>query len=150
MKVEAETTIRRSRHEVFAAFADIANAPQRITGIDRVELLDDRPFGAGYRWRETRTMFGKQVTEEMRVTQVEPGERYRVESDSRGTRYLSDVIFEDSGPSATRVRMTFAGHPTSTAARLIAPFAFLFAGTARKQLQRDLDDMRTSLEDAIG
>ena len=150
MKVEAETTIRRARDEVFAAFADIANASARITGIDRVEPLDERPFGAGYRWRETRTMFGKRVTEEMEVTQVESGARYRVESASRGTRYRSDVTFEEVGPSATRVRMTFTGQPTSTAARLIAPLGLLFAGTARKQLQRDLDDMRASLEDAAG
>jgi len=146
MNVEVETTIRRPRDEVFAAFIDIPQAAQRITGIERVEPLADRPFSVGYRWRETRTVFGKEVTEEMQITQVELGERYRVESDSRGTRFASDVTFEDAEPGATRVRMTFAGHAMSMAARLIAPLGFLFAGSARRNLQRDLDDMRASLE----
>lgn len=146
MKITVETTIRRHRDEVFAAFTDIPGCPGRITGIERVEPLSDGPFAPGYAWHETRTMLGKQVTEHMQATQVDTPAHYRVESDSRGTHYSTDVTFADAGPGSTRVQMTFSGRARSLPARLMSLFAFLFARTFRKLLQKDLDDMRASLE----
>ena len=148
MKITVETTIQRPRDEVFEAFTDIPGAPARITGIDRVKPLGDGPFAPGYAWQETRTMLGKQVTEHMEVTQVDTPARYRVESDSRGTHYTTDITFADAGPASTRVEMTFSGQPRSLSARLMSLLGFLFAGTFRKLLQKDLDDMRASLEHA--
>lgn len=58
----------------------------------------------------------------------------------------TDMTFADAGPESTRVEMTFAGRPRSASAKLMSLSAFLFAGTFRKFLQKDLDDMRTSLE----
>jgi uncharacterized membrane protein len=148
LNLTVETTIRRPRDDVFAAFTDIPAAPQRITGIERVEPLSDGPFAPGYAWRETRTMLGKQVTERMEVTQADAPAHYRVESDSRGAHYVTDLTFEDAGPDRTRVRMTFDGRPQSLSARLMSLFGFAFARSFRKLLQKDLDDMRTSLEQA--
>ncbi|MCZ4495648.1 MAG: hypothetical protein JWM25_231 [Thermoleophilia bacterium] len=146
MQVTAETTIQRPREEVYAAFADIPNAPERVSGIDRVEPLSDGPFAPGYEWRETRTMLGRQVTEQMQVTQTDAPASYRVESDSRGTHYTTDMIFTEADAGSTDVLMVFTNRPDALSARLLAPLGFLFAGTFRKLLRRDLEDLRTSLE----
>ena len=93
-------------------------------------------------------MLGKQVTERMQATQVDPPTHYRVESDSRGSHYSTDMTFAEAGGGATRVQMTFTGRPQSLPARVMSLFGFLIKGTFRKLLQKDLDEMRASLEHA--
>ena len=57
---EAELSIERARQ----AFADIENAPARMSGIESVEFVSDVRTGLGTRWRETRRMYGRAATED--------------------------------------------------------------------------------------
>ena len=57
---------------VFSIATDLQNAPERIGGITKLEVLTDGPFGLGTRWRETRVMFGREATEVMWVTAFDP------------------------------------------------------------------------------
>ena len=41
---------------VWAAATDVAGAPERISGVQRAELLAEGPFRVGSRWRETRVL----------------------------------------------------------------------------------------------
>jgi hypothetical protein len=122
-----------------------------MSAITRIELVaGDAEFGVGTRWRETRTVFGKEATEEMEVIAVEAPSRYVVEAESAGTRYESALAFEPVGddPDApsTHVTMTFDAVAMSLRAKLLAPLGWLFRGATRKMVQRDLDDMKASLE----
>jgi len=47
---------------VFAAASDFRNAPQRIHGIKKVEMLSTGPVGVGTRFKETRVLFKKEAT----------------------------------------------------------------------------------------
>jgi uncharacterized membrane protein len=131
---------------VFDLCADLEHAAANVTAIARVEMLTDGPVGVGTRWRETRVMLGREATEELEVTAVDPGRSYRVEAGSRGMRYVSDLTFADAGAEGTRVRMTFDGTPTTLAARLLTPLALLMKRPTQRMLAQDVEDMRRSLE----
>ena len=51
-------------------------------------------------------------------------------------------------PEADRSRLTlrFGATPLTLAARIFSVIGFLFAGSIRKQLQRDLDDVKAEAE----
>lgn len=66
--IRMSTTIQAPPERAFAAFADFPHAARSVSGIERIEMLTDGPVGAGTRFRETRIMFGREATEEMKVT----------------------------------------------------------------------------------
>ena len=68
--------------QVFDVFADFKNAPARVDGIEKVEMVTGDDVGVGTKFRETRVMFGRESTEEMEVTEFEPGKKYTVEANS--------------------------------------------------------------------
>ena len=130
-----------SPEEVFSIYADLGNAAERISGITRVEILDEGPVGVGTRFRETRVMMGREATEEMEVTAFEPPSSYTVECLSHGTHYVSVFTFEDAGEGETDVTVRFDAFPRSFLAKLLSPLGALMMGTVRKCTQGDLDDL---------
>lgn len=129
---------------VWAVFTDLPRSAERLTAVDAVEILSDGDgdgdFGVGTRWRETRTMFGKQATEEMEVTAVDPQRSYTVEAESRGTHYVSRFDFTPTGDS-TDVTFTFSGE-SSGAMRVVGALMWpLLKGKMTQELRRDLDDL---------
>ena len=130
---------------VFAVFTDFAGAADRISGIQSIEVLTDGPVGSGTRFRETRVMFGKEATEEMEITAFEPDTAYTVEADSQGCRFVTTFDFE-SVDGGTDVTMVFTGHAQSFFAKLMTPLTWLLAGTTRKLIEADLDDLKTYCE----
>ena len=75
--------------KVFSAATDIPRWPERIRGIEKVELLTDGPMALGTRFRQTRTFLNRQATEEMEVTAFDPPNAYAVGTKnlSRGSRH---------------------------------------------------------------
>jgi hypothetical protein len=130
---------------VFAAFTDLNRAAERITGITRIEVLTPGPFGAGTRWRESRTMFGKEATEEMEVTALTPGESYTVRAVSCGAEYLSEFHFQPEG-LATLVEVEVHCRPVKWWCYLLWPFCWLMQGTLKKCMDKDLEDMKQAIE----
>lgn len=127
---------------------DLDRAADVIRGIDRLERLDGGgDLRVGTRWRETRTMMGKQATEEMVVTAVEPGRSYTVEADSRGAHYVSTITVTPLGADRCRISMAFRGEPDSTVGKVLAAtVGRLAAGPTRKALRQDLDDIAAAAE----
>lgn len=146
MKISVDTIIDRPQAEVFAAFCDLDNAPDRMSGIMGIERLEGEGFEVGTKWRETRVMFGKEATEDMWVTELAEPSSYHVEAESHGAHYDSNFTFEavDGG---TKVTMTFAGQPLTLMGRIMgAVMGIFFKGATRKAVQQDLDDMKAALE----
>ncbi|NLU75618.1 SRPBCC family protein [Streptomyces sp. HNM0575] len=134
---------------VWETMTDIEGSPNVISGVERVELLSDAPFGVGTRWRETRLMFGEEATEEMWVSACEAPTRYVVEADSRGVHYTSEFTLAPDGDDATSVRLVFGGSRTEKNA-LGGVIGKLFGGigarTVEKALTKDLEDIAASAE----
>ena len=139
--VQVQRVIDAPIERVWEVFTDIAGAPEAIAGIDSVDVLNDLPFGPGFRWRETRTMFGRAATEEMWVTDAQAPVRYEVAASSHGTDYLSTYTFQEA-PGGVVVTLVFAGEPRSTVAKgmnLLTGWAA--KGTVAKMLRKDMDDL---------
>ncbi len=152
MRLTESITIDASAERAFAVFADLEHAGQRLSGVDKIEVLEGpaNPLAVGTRWRETRTMMGKAATEEMWVTAADPPHGYEVAASSHGTRYRSAFTFVETRPGQTEVTMTFEGTPETVPAKLMSCLAFLFLGSLRKIMRRDLDDVKAVCESDAG
>ena len=144
--ITAERIIDAPRELVFEQFTDLERAPQRISGIDELEILTDGPIGVGTRFRETRTMFGKKATEVMEFVAFDRPAAYELHAESRGSRYRTRFEFEDNA-GATRVRMSFHATPLTLPARIMGCIVrSMFAGTIRRCIAQDLADLADACE----
>lgn len=142
--VEHRTTAEAAR--VWSIITDLEGSPTIISGIDAVDVMTRQPFGVGTTWRETRTMMGKSSTEEMTVTEVDPGVSYVVESQAHGASYSSVMkVTPDDGGSI--ISMSFSAEPEGSIAKVFAStIGKLFEGQTRKALEQDLADIATAAE----
>lgn len=148
LSVTVSRTVEAPVETVWAVSTDLEAAPRTMSGIDRVEILAGETFGVGTRWRETRTMMGREATEEMWITRAERPEGYTAEAESRGWHYVSTFTFTPLGADRTGVRLTFAGTPTRRPNVLVRVLGGLGVRMARKQLAKDLDDLAAAAEAA--
>lgn len=146
MTLSKQITAPASR--VWQIITDLELCEQVITGIDGIEILaGGERFGVGTRWRETRTMLGKQATEEMEVTAIEPGCSYVVEAGRASVLYRSTLTVDALDEGRSRLSMSFGAEPKSMAARVLAAtVGRLFVGATKKALRRDLDDVAAAAE----
>lgn len=146
MKISDRIEIDAPRERVFEVFCDIPHATEMLDAIEEIEVLGDEGFDVGFRWRETRTMFGKKATEEMWVTKFERPVTFEVEAESHGTHYLSVYRFEPLGDRRTAVSLEFTGRPVAPAAKLMSPLAILFKRSSAKAFRADLDQLKAFCE----
>ena len=85
MRIEASRVVNAPPEAVWAIVTDLAETANVIEAIESIEVLQGPdPLAVGTRWRESRTMFGKTASEEMEVTELDPGRSYTVEAGGRG------------------------------------------------------------------
>lgn len=144
--------IRLTRHvaappeRVWDLATDLARAPQTLSGVTRVEVLTPGPFAVGTRWRETRTMLGRDATEELAVTAVDAHRAYTVEAEASGAHYVSTFTFEPSA-AGTDVTVTFGARATTGVARVLAALTGPLARrSVEKALRGDLEDLARAAE----
>ncbi|MFM9588388.1 SRPBCC family protein [Streptomyces scabiei] len=149
--VVVERRVGASQGRVWEALTDLRRMDRMLGGVTRVEVLTDGVFGVGTRWRETRRMFGKDATEEMWVTVSEPPERYVVEAESHGSRYVSQWLLRADGPGSTTILLTFSAEPTGAVAGLLAKvMGPIGARAVRRAVAKDLDDVARWVEGGGG
>lgn len=137
--------VEGSPEEVFAVFTDLEKAPERISGIVKLELLTDAPVGKGTRFRETRIMFKKEATEEMELCEFDPPRAYTVKCESCGCLYETAFRFTPEGPG-TKVEMALNAKPITFFAKLMTPMAKLMLGSMRKAMDKDLEELKAAVE----
>lgn len=131
--------------DVFAVFTDFANAADRISGIERTEVLTPGEIGVGTRFRDTRKMFNREATETMEVSSFEADRSYCIRSSACGCDFLSTFAFEpDAG--GTRVDFQLQLQPRGLFAKLMSPLNRFMLGPVQKCIQRDFDDLQACLE----
>lgn len=148
MQIEVRREVAAPAEVVWEIITDLERWPEVLGGIDAVERLDDLPaFQVGTRWRETRTMFGKQATAEMGVTEVEPGRSYTTTASEGSTTYVSTIRVLPVDDANCELTMTFAGTTTGLVSRVLAAtLGRLAAGSTRRALAKDLDAIATHAE----
>ncbi len=150
MRMQLSTHIDAPADAVFAAASDFPNATEMVGGIDAVEMLspatDGSASGVGTRFRETRTMFGKQATEEMQVSAFDPPRSYTLSAVSCGVQFDSTVEVIPDG-AGCRLGYDIVGVPTTLFARVVgAIMSPMMKGGMRKAMEKDLSDIKAYIE----
>lgn len=146
--MQIERVVAAPAARVWGIMTDLDRSPDVLSAVTRVERLDGgSTFGVGTRWKETREVFGKEATEEMAVTAVEPGRSYVVEADSRGAHYRSTMGVEPLDDARSRLYLSFGAEPEGLGGQILAAtVGRLFRGVTRRMLRRDLDDIAAAAE----
>jgi hypothetical protein len=143
-----ERHINAPTNVVYDLCADLRGAPDRISGIKRLEVLTEGPIRVGTRFRETREMMKKECTEEMEITAIEPGKSYTVRCESCGCDYRTTFTFAPNA-GGTNLILDMKVKPISLGARIFAPImGFLMSGMMKKCLVADLNDIQKAAESA--
>jgi uncharacterized protein YndB with AHSA1/START domain len=148
MRIEVSRHVAAPASRVWDVITDLGGSPEVLASVTRIELLEGPdPLEVGTRWRETRSMFGREATEEMTVTAVEPGRSYRVVAENHGTRYESTMAVRPQGEDDAVLSMTFSAEATSLASKVMSTtVGRLFVGSTRKALEQDLADIASAAE----
>jgi carbon monoxide dehydrogenase subunit G len=130
---------------VWDVATDLEHAPEFIPGISGTEVLTDGGFGVGTRWKETRTMLGRQASEVMTITALEPGRSYTAEASSSGMHYVTrwEFIPVEGG---SEIVMSFGGEATGTLAKVMSKAMGFMVGSVQKTMQRDMAELAASAE----
>ena len=147
MQVQAQVDVRASRKVVWDVVTNIADAARTIRAVEKIEILERPASGVvGLKWRETRTMFGKEATEVMWITRAEEPSFYETRAESHGAIYSTRIAL-DEAPGGTRLSMTFGATPQTFGAKVMgAVFGLLMKGSMRKALLADLADVKAAAE----
>lgn len=131
---------------VFAAAIDIPNTPKIFPQIIRIEVLTPGPIAPGYRWRETRTAAGREVTVELTITELTDGRSFSVSCDVMNCRFDTRFLFSPSptasNDSATHVELRTDVHPRGLLANLLSRFMI-------KPMAQGLREDLTALKRAV-
>ena len=138
MIVEAQVTINGTKAAIWAAITNIENAPDTISGIHKIEVLEKPAHGlVGLKWRETRMLFGKAATADKWITDAAENEFYRTKAERRVSESRGGMTLTESHES----------RPQGIVATLLSiPMGLLFKGVARKAVLQDLNDIKAAVE----
>jgi hypothetical protein len=132
---------------VFGRFTDIRQGPQHVSGIKDVQVLSHGDFSLGTRWHETREVLGRRDDAEMEVTSFTRNEGYTITHHKGGVRIDTRFGFEPI-PTGTRVTIEFEPRGQGLPPGLLAPIEWALAGKVQKVLEKDLADLKASVERA--
>ena len=151
MRVKFQTEIDAPRTAVWRLVTDIENAATHIAGIEKVEVLERPKDGfLGFKWRETRTMFGKTATEVMWITDAVEATRYDTRAESHGAIYTTRITLEQRA-GRTLLSKEFEGKAVTFGAKVMwGLMGWMFKRATRKALQKDLEDIKHAVEGKAG
>ncbi len=140
--IHVTRTITAPLDRVFQTVSDVRNFRDAVPHITHVEFLSDQQVGAGTRFRETRSMNGREHIIELEVAECITNDRVRMISDSGGT--IWDTVFTVSGESGNvMLAMTMHIKPHTLLARLMTPF---IRGMVVRGVETDMDAVKTFCE----
>jgi len=141
-RMVVKRTINAPIERVFQTVADISQFSQAIPQIVKVEFLSDVKSGIGTRFRETRSMNGKEATTELEVTEYIENEHIRLVTDMHGCVW--DTLFEVKPHNGqSELTMTMDARPYKLMARLMN---LVIGGMIKKLVERDMDAVKAFCE----
>jgi len=143
--VTVATAVAAPVEQVFDVFTDVEHDAERVTNIQRIEMLTFGGFRLGSRWLETRAVLGHRDTVEMEVTAFEQYRTYTITHHSAGARI--DAVFTfDPVDGQTRVQIEFILESHGLPPGALAPVRWAMASTVRDVIGQDLEDLKTFIE----
>ena len=143
--VTVDTQVAAPVEQVFEVFTDLEHGAERVSNIQKIEVLTTGGFELGTRWLETREVLGQLDSAEMEVTAFERNRTYTITHHKAGTRIDTVFTFEPF-EGGTKVRIEFALDSHGLPPGLLAPLGWAIAGKVRDVISRDLADLKASVE----
>jgi len=153
LSLTLERSIDASTDAVWHVLTDVEGFEAVLSGVTRIERLAGAGYAIGTRWRETRTMLGREASEDMEVVGIDPGRSTTIAAEVPGMRYRTEFALEPmpavDGAASTLLRMRFSGTYVSPswvqrlAARLTSRLGL---AATRRAMQQDLDDIAAAAE----
>ena len=148
MTFSLDTTIEAPPDEVFRRASDVGAFAQWMPGFVRLERLNDME-GVGQRFREVRTMFGREASEVFEIRAYEPPSRLELfvdgtqGSSKRGAYHFTYGFEALEDGRATKVTLSGAVEGMGC---MGAVFGFLFQGMFTKAIRKDLEALKAWIE----
>lgn len=127
---------------VFSTISDIRNFSEAVPEIIHTEFMTEQKSGTGTRFKETRSMKGRESTVEIEVAEYVENNRVRMVSEAGGSVWDTLFTVEEAG-GITRLNMNMDILPQSFIARLFTP---LIRGMVVKGVESDMDSVKAFCE----
>jgi uncharacterized protein YndB with AHSA1/START domain len=127
---------------VFGMVTDIENSPETNADVVAVEFLTESRSGVGTRFRETRSMNGKEHVTELEVTEFVENEHVRMVADSHGTIWDTVFTVRPSG-AQTELEIKMDARAQKLLPKLMNP---LMKGFFKKGIEGHVDAVRDHCE----
>ena len=122
--------------------------PSAIDDVNVLEKGEGGEFGVGFKWEETRTMFGRPCTETMWITDIVEGCSYTTRAESSGAIYTSKLsITDEDDDGMVTLRFDFGSESVSWLAWLMGlAMGWMMTGSMKTMLDEDLADIKAVAE----
>ena len=141
-RIQITRSIAAPLDVVFQTVADVRNFRDAVPHIINIEFLTEQQVGEGTRFRETRTMNGREQSVELEVAELVENERVRMISDAGGT--IWDTVFTVAQNGAdVALEMEMDIRPHTLFAKLMTP---LIRGMVVKGVETDMDAVKAYCE----
>lgn len=147
--VELIQDVRAVPAVVWDVLTDVEAAAATLSGVDRVEVVAGDRYEEGFRWRETRTMMGKSVTQEMTVEVASAPRRTAVTAFQDGVAYRSEFIIVPTEAGGSQVLSVFGGvleDPSLTSRLSWRLLGGIGMRMAARTMRQDLADIAATAE----
>ena len=147
--MELKVTINGTAEAIWKVITDIDNAAETITGINKIEILERPDSGLiGLKWKEDRTMLGKQATETMWIIEAVENVSYTTRAKSHGCVFITSFTIEKTGEGCS-LTMNHQTKPQKLMAKIMSPImGLIFKGMIKKVILQDLEDIKKKVESA--
>jgi carbon monoxide dehydrogenase subunit G len=146
MIVEAHLTINANKQAVWTAITNIRNASEIISGVEKIEILNEPIKGlVGLKWRETRMYFGKSSSIDKWITDVVENTFYKTRAEMDGFIFLTTMTISENGGN---ISLT-SSHETKSQgimAKIKSIPMIFFKGMLKKAILKDLNDIKIAVE----
>lgn len=147
MELKAQVFIEAPKEKEWEIITNIEGSAENISAIQNIEVLENPSNGlVGFKWTETRIMFGKSATETMWITDAKENEFYQTRAESHGAIYISKLMVTERN-DGTILTMSFTGEAQTFMAKLMsATLGAMFKNATKKALLKDLEDIKAVAE----
>ncbi|MGI9628151.1 MAG: SRPBCC family protein [Longimicrobiales bacterium] len=143
-RVTVNTHINAPVDKVFDTIAHIENFAKAVPHIVSTEFLSDTRSGVGTRFRETRRMGKREVSNDLEVTEYVENDHVRIVTDSHGAVWDTLFSVKEKG-GGTELAMVMDGRPYKFLQRLLVP---LMNPMVKKAVVADMNAVKGYCESA--
>ena len=147
MKMSVAVEIMSPKNKVWTAITDIEHSKNMLSSIIDLTVLSKPEEGlVGFRWTETRKIFGKESSETMWIIEAKEQEYYIAHAQNKGALYATKIAVTQIA-NKTLLTMSFSATSHSKITKFVSAVMGIFIKKSMvKMMHKDLHDIKIYLE----